>query len=146
MSIITPHPNVYQNNTENGIEILNSEVTTQTNLAEGDFLVATDTFLTEMFTCFREWDTSYVALKSKIQSVELDYDGYKDRLLVNMRSGVQIIVRSAKSNLSDKLNLAFSFYDCKTNADGQPVDYTKSGIIEVFESETEIYASYRQVD
>lgn len=137
--------NVYQNNTENGIEILNSEFTTQTNVEAGDFFVKTDTFLTEMFTCFREWNTSYVELKSKIQSVELNYNNHQDRLLVNMRSGVQIIVRNAKSGLSDKLNLAFSFYDQTTDQNGQPVDYTKSGIIEVFESETDIFASYRQV-
>ena len=138
--------NVYQNNTENGIEILNSEVTSQTNLEAGDFFVKTDTYLTELFTCFREWDSSYVALKSKIESVQLNYNNHQDRLLVNMRSGVQIIIRSAKSNLSDKLNLAFSFYDQQTDENGQPVDYTKSGIIEIFENETDIYGSYRQID
>lgn len=137
---------VYQNNSENGIEILNCEVTTQTDLQAGDFFSVTDAFLTDLFKCFREWKTSYNELKSRIQSVELNYNGYQDRLLINMRSGVQIIVRSSKSNLSDKLNLAFSFYDQLTDSDGQPVDHTKSGIIEVFENETEIYASYRQVN
>lgn len=138
--------NVYQNNTENGIEIINSEVTSQTNLQAGDFLVTSDTYLTDMFNCFKEWDLSYNSLKSKIKSIELDYNNNKDRLLINMHSGVQIIIRNAKSNLSDKLNLAFSFYDKQTDADGQPVDYTKSGIIEIFESETDIYGSYRQVN
>lgn len=138
--------NVYQNNTENGIELFGAEVVSQTGLTAGDFFETSSTYLTELFNCLREWNTSYVTLKSKIQSIQLNYNGHANRLLINMRSGVQIIIRAAKNNLSDKLNLAFSFYDQQTDANGQPVDYTKSGIIEVFESETDIYASYRQVD
>ena len=137
--------NVYQNNAENGIEIKNSSLTNQVSLTEGQFFEADDSFMTELFKCFREWDDSYVALKSKIQSVELNYNSDSERMLINMRSGVQIIVRKIKSNLSDKLNLVFSFYDLSTDKDGQPVDYTKSGIIEVFENDSDIYASYRQV-
>lgn len=134
----------FQNNTTNAIVVNNSGLTSQTQLVEGNFFAVENNFYSVLFDCFREWDTSYVSLKSKIESIEMDYNNYADRLLVNMRSGVQIIVRNAKSSLSNKLNLAFSFYDTDT-INGQPVDYTKSGIIEVFENEDKIYASYRQV-
>lgn len=137
--------NVYQNNTENGIQIKNSALTSQTNIVEGDFFVAPNGFLKGLFDCFREWNDSYAAIKSKIESVELNYNNDEQRILINMRSGVQIIVRKVQNNLSDKLNLAFSFYDLSVDIDGNPVDYTKSGIIEVFETDAEIYASYRHV-
>lgn len=135
--------NVFQNTTANGIVIENSGLNSQ-SVQAGDFFEIQDDYLTQLFNCFREWDNSYVNLKSKIESIELNYNNDTDRLLINMRSGVQIIIRKSKTNLSDKLNLAFSFYDLDEH-NGQPVDYTKSGIIEVFENETQIYASYRQV-
>lgn len=136
--------NVYQNNSANGIEILDSGLTDQTELEAGGFLKTKDKFFKNLFDCFREWDTSYVSIKSKIHSVQMSYNGYSDRMLINMRSGVQIIIRNAPNGLSDKLNLAFSFYDTDI-VNGEAVDYTKSGIIEVFENENQIYASYRQV-
>jgi alpha-amylase/alpha-mannosidase (GH57 family) len=137
---------VFQNSTSNGIVVDGSDLANQTDLTAGDFFKVEDNYLTTIFNCFREWNLSYSAIKSKIESIELGYNGDSNRLLVNMRSGVQIIVRNAKQGLSDKLNLAFSIYDTDTDTQtGEPVDYTKSGIIEVFENETKIYASYRQV-
>lgn len=135
---------VFQNSTTNGIVINGSGLSDQT-VEAGDFFKTDGNYLTALFNCFREWDLSYANLKAKIESIELNYNNDPYRLLVNMRSGVQIVVRKSNRNLSDKLNLAFSFYDTKEDKSHNPVDYTKSGIIEVFESESKIYASYRQI-
>lgn len=129
----------YQNSTSNGIEVKNSGLSGQ-SVSAGDFFETND-FLSKLFYAFKEWDSSVVSIKNKIASVELNYE-QTDKLLINMRSGVQIIIRKSSNQLSDKLNLAFSFYDTKTDKDGNAVDYTKSGIIDIIETD-KIYGSYR---
>ena len=133
---------VYQNNTANAIEIKNSQLATQ-QVEAGDFFETNDYFL-NLFNSFREWKLSYADLKAKITSIEVDYEK-TDRLLINMRSGVQIVINSSSNQISDKLNLAFSFYDTKKDKNGNDVDYTKSGIILITETETSIYGVYQPV-
>ena len=133
---------VYQNNTANAIEIKNSQLATQ-QVEAGDFFETNDYFL-NLFNSFREWKLSYADLKAKISSIEVDYEK-TDRLLINMRSGVQIVINSSSNQISDKLNLAFSFYDTKKDKNGNDVDYTKSGIILITETETSIYGVYQPV-
>lgn len=131
---------VYQNNSNNAIEVKNSGLAEQ-DVEAGDFFES-DGFLTEIFTSFREWNLNYTELKEKISSIQLDYEK-EGTLLVNMRSGVKIVVENSKVQLSDKLNLAFSFYDTKTDRNGNPVDYTTTGTILITETETEIYGLYK---
>ena len=114
---------VYQNNTANAIEIKNSSLANQ-QVAVGDFF-ETDNYFLNLFNAFREWKLSYVDVKAQITSIEVDYEK-TDRLLINMRSGVQIVVNNSKNQISDKLNLAFSFYDTKQYKNGNDVDYTTS--------------------
>ena len=134
----------YQNNASNGIEILDSTLGEQ-SVQAGDFFSTTNNYFKVMFDCFREWqktNKSYSEVKARIKSVCVNYEA-PDRLLVNMRSGVQIIVENSLAQLSDKLNLAFSFYDTTTNKAGEPVDYTKSGIILITESKNKIFGLYK---
>ena len=135
---------IYQNNATNPIEIKNTSLSEQ-SVTAGDFFYLEDNYIPQIFRSFREWNLDYGELKSKITSIELDYEKM-DRLLVNMRSGVQIIIENSKSQLSDKLNLAFSFYDTKTDKNGNPVDYTNSGIILITETKDKIYGLYKPVD
>ena len=134
---------VYQNNTSNAIEIKNSSLSSQ-QVSPGDFFETDDYFL-NLFNSFREWKLSYADLKAKITSIEVDYER-EDRLLINMRSGVQIVINKSSNQISDKLNLAFSFYDTKKDKNNNDVDYTKSGIILITETETSIYGVYQPVD
>ena len=132
--------NTYQNNTSNAIEVLNSELSTQT-VTEGDFFAINDNYFETLFKCFREWHIEYNEVKARVKSIQLNYEK-TGQLLINMHSGVQIVVENSTSQLSDKLNLAFSTYDATTDSNGNPVDYTKSGIIYVLETETSIYEMY----
>ena len=141
----------YQNNNTNAIEIKNSGITNQ-EIAVGDFLKTQDDYLTQIFNGFLEWTSDTLStnarvevLKERITNIELDYEK-PNRLLVNMRSGVQIEIDNSKAQLSDKLNLAFSFYDTKTDKNGQPVDYTHSGIILITETEDKIYGLYKPMN
>lgn len=132
---------VYQNNESNAIEIKNSGLSNQ-SVSAGDFFKLDDDYLTQVFKSFREWNLDYSALKQKITSIELNYEK-PDKLLVNMRSGVQILIENSKFQLSDKLNLAFSFYDTKKDKNGNDVDYTQNGIILITESDNKIYGLYK---
>ncbi len=131
---------VYQNNSSNAIEVKNSGLASQT-VEVGDFFKTDDNYLTVLFDCFREWKNDYTLIKEKVASIELDYES-KNRLLVNMRSGVQIVVDNSKMQLSDKLNLAFSFYETKVDKNGNAVDYTQNGIILITETNDKIYGLY----
>ena len=135
---------VYQNNSTNAIEVKNFEIENK-DVEAGDFLNNDNSFLTRLFVAFREWNLNYDELRQKIKNVELDYEK-QGNLLVNMRSGVKIVVENSNSQISDKLNLAFSFYDTKTNRNGQPVDYTTSGTILITETETQIYGLYKPAE
>ncbi len=132
--------NTYQNSTSNGIEILNTDLSNQ-NVTEGDFFTLSDDYFDVLFKCFREWHLQYNEVKARVKSVQLNYEK-PGQLLINMHSGVQIIVENSVNQLSDKLNLAFSTYDATTDKNGNYVDYTKSGIIYVLETETSIYEMY----
>ncbi len=136
--------NVYQNSITNPIEIKNSGLATQ-EVEIGDFFKINDDYLTQIFKSFREWNLDYSALKEKITSIELDYEK-QNTLLVNMRSGVQIEIENSKVQLSDKLNLAFSFYDTKKDKNNNDVDYTQSGIIFITETADKIYGLYRPME
>ena len=139
--------NVYQSSSTNPIEIKNSGITNQ-EVEVGDFITTQDDYITQIFNCFLEWTDDTLTttqrvnlLKQKITSIELDYEK-PNRLLVNMRSGVQIEIDNSKVQLSDKLNLAFSFYDTKKDKNGNDVDYTQNGIILITETNDKIYGLY----
>ena len=134
----------YQNNTSNGIEIVGSDLGAQ-NVSLGDFFETDTNYFTALFDAFREWKISYLDVKARVKSIELNYER-PNRLLVNMRSGVQIIVENSSFQISDKLNLAFSFYDTKTDRNGNEVDYTKSGIILITETQNKIYGLYKPMN
>lgn len=134
---------VYQNSNTNPIEIKNSGLAEQ-SVSAGDFFEVDDDYLTQIFKSFREWELSYSVLKQKIASIELNYEK-PDKLLVNMHSGVQILIENSKVQISDKLNLAFSFYDTKKDKNGNDVDYTQGGIILITETDQKIYGLYKPV-
>lgn len=114
----------YYNSAQNAIELKNVTVLNST-VSAGDFLTVEESGLIKStFNCLREWDLSYVNLKAKITSITINYDRL-NQILINMRSGVQIKIKDAEMFLSDKLNLAFSFYS-NTQA-----DYTSEGVIEI---------------
>lgn len=133
----------YQNNTANSIQVFGSVATSQSNLTEGQSFDAETALLKNLFDGFREWIDDYDTIKSKVKSIELNHNGNESCVAIDMHSGVQIVVNGANSNTSNKLNLAFSIYDSQTDQNGQPFDFTQSGIIEIYENETQIYASYR---
>lgn len=96
------------------------------NVNEGDFLsfdLNKKALLQTTFKSFREWDLSYNNLKAKIKTVTIDYERL-NQISVQMRSGVQIVIKDANQYNSDKFNLAFSTYDNNVN-------YQTEGIIEV---------------
>ena len=64
-----------------------------------------------------------------------------DQLLINMQSGVKILIQKSSNQMSEKINYAFSIYDT-TEIDGNPVDYTQDGTILIYETQTEIKGSY----
>ena len=127
----------FQNSTENAIEILNSNLAEQ-NVDAGDFFDCDAKYYKTLFNGFREWKLSYVDVKARITSIQIDYER-EGQLLINMRSGVQIIVKNSTYNLSNKLNWAFSFYDTKVDDNGVEVDYTKDGIIYVTDGNQKVY-------
>ena len=138
--------NTYQNNTTNAIQVFGSTATSQSSLTEGKSFDAENLLLKNLFVGFREWIDDYATIKSKVKSIELNHNGNENCVAIDMHSGVQIVVNGANSNTSDKLNLAFSIYDSTTDKNGQPFDFTQSGIIQVFETETQIYANYIQAN
>ena len=134
---------VYKNNATNGIEILDSNLKEQ-EVEAGDFFKLTDDYFKVLFNSFREWKIEYSDVLSKVTSIQLNYKK-QDQLLVNMRSGVSIVIENSSVQLSDKINLAFTIYDT-TEKNGEPVDYTKDGTICVFETETSIYGLYKPAE
>lgn len=134
----------YQNSTSNGIEIIGTDLGAQ-NVSLGDFFETDINYFTNLFDSFREWKISYLDIKARVKSIQPNYEK-QNRLLVNMRSGVQIIIENSNSQTSDKLNLAFSFYDTKTDKNGNDVDYTKSGIILITENQSKIYGLYKPMN
>ena len=134
----------YQNNTSNGIFIEKSGLESQ-DVEVGDFFNVSNDYFVVLFKSFREWKISYLDVKAKVQSIELNYEK-KDRLLINMRSGVQIILENSSSQMSEKMNLAFSIFETTTDKDGNAVDYTKNGIILIAETETKIYGLYKPME
>lgn len=135
---------VYQNTNSNAIQVFNSGLAEQ-SVEAGDFFTLEDDYFKVLFDSFREWKISYADVKAKITSIELNYQK-EDQLLIVMRSGVKILVQKSKHQLSDKLNLAFSFYDQTTDKNGNPVDNTKSGTILIAETEDKIYGLYNPND
>ena len=132
---------ISQTKVVNAIEIKNCEFVEQI-LEEGDFFKSNG-FLKKLFNCFLEWKETptYEKVKDKISSIEQDYQK-TGQLLINMKSGVSILIENSNAQLSEKVNLAFSIYDTKTK-NGEPIDYTQSGTIFVLETEQNIYALYR---
>lgn len=131
---------VYQNTNSNAIQIFGSDLAEQ-KVEAGDFFNLEDDYFKVLFDSFREWKISYNDIKAKISNIQIDYEK-EGQLLVVMRSGVKILVQKSKNQLSDKLNLAFSFYDQSTDKNGNPVDNTKSGTILITETDNKIYGLY----
>lgn len=131
---------VYQNTNSNAIQIFGSDLAEQ-KVEAGDFFNLEDDYFKVLFDSFREWKISYNDIKAKISNIQIDYEK-EGQLLVAMRSGVKILVQKSKNQLSDKLNLAFSFYDQSTDKNGNPVDNTKSGTILITETDNKIYGLY----
>ena len=102
------------------------------NTAVGDFLSFNESqkqIMQLTFNSLREYDLSYVNLKAKIKSITISYENDND-VKVSMRSGVEIGVKNANIQNSDKFNLAFSTYEHNVN-------YQTSGIIEIRTVNTE---------
>lgn len=130
---------VYKNTSNNGIEIKNTNLTSQT-VEEGDFFVLENDYFKVLFNSFREWKISYNEVKEKIENIQLNFNK-AGQLLINMRSGVKVVIDNSSVQMSDKINMAFSIYDTTTK-NGEPVDYTKNGTIYIYETSTQIKGSY----
>lgn len=114
----------YYNHAQNAMELF--VTTTEENLSAGDFLTTSkNNLILNSFVALKEWDLSYVNLKAKIKSITIDYDDRINQIMIEMRSGVKIIIYEADKLVSDKMNLAFSFYENTEN------DYTSEGVIEI---------------
>ena len=134
----------YQNTTANGILLKDDGLACQ-DVDVGDFFQTSNDYFKVLFDSLREWKISYLDVKAKVLSIETNYEK-ADKLLINMRSGVQIIIENSSRQMSDKVNLAFSIFETTTDKDGNEVDYTKSGIILIAETDTKIYGLYRPVE
>lgn len=116
--------NSFTNSPDNAI--LLEGLTNITNTNEGDFLNFDNNkkiILQTTFHSFKEWDLSCNNLKAKIKKVTMDFERL-NQIKVEMRSGVNIVVKDANEYNSDKFNLAFSTYDSNTN-------YQNQGTIEI---------------
>ena len=134
----------FQNTTANAIPLENSGLENQ-DVDVGDFFQTNNDYFKVLFNSLREWKISYLDVKAKVLSIQTDYEK-ADRLLINMRSGVQIIIENSSRQMSDKINLAYSIFETTTDKNGNEVDYTKSGIILVTETDSKIYALYKPLE
>jgi|LGVF01.2.fsa_nt_gb cell division septal protein FtsQ len=75
----------------------------------------------------QEWDSNLANVRANIEGSTLNYER-ENQLLIKMRQGLEIVIKDANLNLSEKLQTALSVYDA-----GQI--NTGVGILNVIESE-----------
>lgn len=94
------------NNTTSQTQNDAGESENKVEYSAGDF-IKNNTFLKQLAITLQEWKLSFRELKAHIISISINGDD----LLLNMRCGLTIKVFHFNSNLSNKINLAFSVYD-----------------------------------
>lgn len=82
-----------------------------------------------------EWDYNLANLRGNIKSITLNYEE-ANQLLVDMKQGIQIIIKEANLNIADKLQMAFSVYDSDV------VDRTMGILLVLEQLNGEIVAAY----
>lgn len=118
---------IFINSSDNAIILTNIEHSLE-NVSEGDFLSLTEQqllLINQTTKSLKEWENSFSLLKAKVKSVNLDYER-ENQVMIEMRSGVSIIVKDAHRFNSEKFNLVFSAYESDTK-------YQNGGILEVRE-------------
>jgi|AntRauTorcE11897_2_1112592.scaffolds.fasta_scaffold00001_333 hypothetical protein len=127
------------NTNENAILVHNNNLSLQaSNVSLGSFIDMSEAYasLIENFSIYsQQWDQNIANLMGNIKSITLNYETNND-LLVEMRQGVQIIIKGSNEELSDKMQLGFSVYDS-----GQ-IDRTQGIILVLKELDGEIVAAY----
>ena len=82
-----------------------------------------------------EWDYNLANLRGNIKALMLNYEE-DNQLLIEMRQGVQIVVKQANLKMSDKLQMAFSVYD------SEAIDRTRGILLVLEQIDGEIVAAY----
>jgi cell division septal protein FtsQ len=129
----------FVNTNQNAILIDNADYTVPTENAQLGTIVNMPKAYVNLIKSFGthsfEWDYNLANLRGNIKSVTLNYEE-DNQLLIEMRQGVQIVVKEANLNMSDKLQMAFSVYD------SDAIDRTKGILLVLEQIDGEIVAAY----
>ena len=129
----------FVNTNQNAILIDNIGYTIPTeNAALGTFIAMPEAYinLIKNFSEYSmEWDYNLANLRGNIKQITLNYEE-DNQLLIDMRQGLQIIVKDANLKLQDKLQMAYSVYD------SEQIDRTKGILLVLEQLDGEIVAAY----